>query len=108
MNGNVPSREIGIAIDGTSVARQSCRNAQVMRTTSASAMMIVMMISFMEMLMNSVGSKAVMYVTPSGRSFFQFSSSAFTCLTVLRALESGLRKTARGTTSFPSNTARVE
>ena len=56
MNEKVEIRATGMAMDGISVARQSCRNSQVMSTTRASARIRVVTISSSVTSMNSVGS----------------------------------------------------
>ena len=97
----MPIRATGIATDGISVARQSLRNTHVISTTSARAMTMVEAISFIETSMNVVGSYAVSTVTPAGKSFFHFSSSALTRFTVPMAFASGLRFTCIATHGRP-------
>ena len=54
MTAKVPTRETGMAMVGTSVARQFCRKSQVMRITQITASMRVSLTSSMEASMKSV------------------------------------------------------
>ena len=72
-----------------------------MSTTSARASTIVVTISFIDTSMNSVGSYALVTLTPAGKRSFHCSSSAFTRFTVLIAFASGVRFTIRATQGRP-------
>ena len=107
MNVNVPTRDTGMAMAGTNVARTSCMKRYVMATTSRSATMSVMNVSFRNTLVNAVVSSASTPTTPAGIRLIHLSISTLTRSAVATAFASGVLYTESETAGFSLNLVRT-